>query len=241
MLIKVCGMREPENIRNVSELDIDLMGFIFYPKSPRYVNMTTTPEAFSFDSHKNILDEKDEKISATDKRRSPKKVGVFVDESPQNIAEHVRNYGLDYIQLHGKESSDYIESIKSLLTPEIRIIKALSVQNVDDVKRWKDYFGKVDFFLFDTQCKTYGGSGAQFDWSVLNSYDGDIPFFLSGGIGPGDVERVLSFNHPMMIGVDLNSRFEISPALKDVDLLRSFIRKIKGESSLNDISLKENL
>ena len=234
-------MREPENIRKVSELDIDLMGFIFYPKSPRYVNMTTTSEAFSFDSHKNILDENDEKTSATDKRRSPKKVGVFVDESPKNIAEHVRNYGLDYIQLHGKESSDDIESIKSLLTPEIKIIKAISIHNVDDVKRWKDYFGKVDFFLFDTQCKTYGGSGAQFDWSVLEAYDGDIPFFLSGGIGPDDAERVLSFKHPMMIGIDLNSRFEISPALKDVDLLRPFIRKIKGESFLNDISLKENL
>ena len=230
MLIKVCGMREPENIRKVSELDIDLMGFIFYPKSPRYVNVISTP-----------LENTSDSSAACDNKPFPKKVGVFVDESHQIIAEHVRNYGLDYIQLHGKESSDDIESIKSLLSQEIRIIKALSVQNVDDVKIWKDYFGKVDFFLFDTQCKTYGGSGAQFDWSVLEAYDGDIPFFLSGGIGPGDAERVLSFKHPMMIGIDLNSRFEISPALKDVDLLQSFIWKIKGESSLNDISLKENL
>ena len=230
MLIKVCGMREPENIRKVSELDIDLMGFIFYPKSPRYVNVLSTP-----------LENTSDSSAACDNKPFPKKVGVFVDEIPQNIAIHVRYYDLDYIQLHGKESCDDIESIKSLLTPDIKIIKALSIRNADDVKGWKNYFGKVDFFLFDTQCKTYGGSGAQFDWSVLEGYDGDIPFFLSGGIGPDDAERVMTFNHPMMIGVDLNSRFEISPAMKDVDLLRPFIRKIKGKSSLNDISLKENL
>ena len=163
----------------------------------------------------------------------PQRVGVFVDDMPQNIVTRVYNYSLDYVQLHGNESPVMIDNLRRTLDPDIlpgvKIIKTLSVGKREDVSRWQEYLGHVDMFLFDTQCKTYGGSGEQFDWTVLEAYDGSIPFLLSGGIGPEDAERVRSFKHPLFAGVDLNSRFEVSPAVKDVEKLRSFIQKIRQD------------
>lgn len=222
MLIKVCGMREPENVTQVSQLDIDLMGFIFYPKSSRYVQQVPM--------NAGIIPDKADSNLVTGKRC--KYVGVFVDDMPQNIVTRVYNYHLDYVQLHGDESPVMIDNLKRTLipdiAPDIKIIKALSIREADDVKRWRQYDGHVDMFLFDTQCKTYGGSGEQFDWSILDAYDGNIPFLLSGGIGPDDAERIKAFHHPQCVGIDLNSRFEISPALKDVEKLREFIKKINN-------------
>jgi phosphoribosylanthranilate isomerase len=150
---------------------------------------------------------------------------------PQNIVTRVYNYSLDYVQLHGNESAVMIENLKRTLipdiAPDIKIIKALSIHEKDDVKRWREYEGVVDMLLFDTKCKTVGGSGEQFDWSVLEAYDGNIPFLLSGGIGPEDAERVLQFKHPQFAGIDLNSRFETAPAVKDIEKLRAFIEKVK--------------
>lgn len=222
-LIKVCGMRDPENIRAVKALDIDLMGLIFWPKSPRYVS--------SIPVHAGIIpDMADDKI-VEGRSSECKLVGVFVDEMPQTVITHAYNYRLNYIQLHGNESPTYIDNLKRTLIPDIlpdvKIIKAMSIREADDVKRWREYEGHVDMLLFDTKCKCVGGSGEQFDWSVLDNYDGSIPFLLSGGIGPDDVERVKAFHHPMCAGIDLNSRFETEPALKDVNALRTFITAIK--------------
>ena len=162
----------------------------------------------------------------------PKRVGVFVDDMPQSIVTRVYNYDLDYVQLHGHESAVMIENLKRTLIPDIapgiEVIKALSIREKDDVKRWREYEGVADLMLFDTKCKTMGGSGEHFDWSALDAYDGNIPFLLSGGIGPDDVERVSQFRHPQFAGIDLNSRFEISPALKDVEQLKVFIRQIRN-------------
>lgn len=222
MLIKVCGMRDPENVTQVSQLDIDLMGFIFYPKSSRYVQQVPM--------HAGIIPDRADRNIISEKRC--KYVGVFVDDMPQNIVTRVYNYHLDYVQLHGDESPVMIDNLKRTLipdiVPDIKIIKALSIREADDVKRWRQYDGHVDMFLFDTQCKTYGGSGEQFDWSILDSYDGKIPFLLSGGIGPDDAERIKAFHHPQCVGIDLNSRFEISPALKDVEKLRDFIKNLNN-------------
>ena len=125
-----------------------------------------------------------------------------------------------------------IENLRRTLEPDIKsgvkIIKALSIGSPEDVSRYKEYEGVVDLFIFDTKCKTVGGSGEQFDWDVLKLYDGQTPFLLSGGIGPDDVERVKSFSHPQFAGVDLNSRFEIEPGLKDVEALRQFIQAIRN-------------
>lgn len=218
-------MREPENIRAVSELGIDLMGYIFWEKSPRNVQQLHVPAGIIPDRPQCKLNE-----CKTD---DCKLVGVFVDEMPQNVVTRVYNYNLDYIQLHGNESTVYIDNLRNSLVPDIasdiKIIKALSITEADDVKRWREYEGHVDMLLFDTKCKCVGGSGEKFDWSVLDSYDGDIPFILSGGIGPDDAERIREFRHPKCVGIDLNSKFEDEPALKNVEKLRTFIAEIKNQ------------
>lgn len=233
MFIKVCGMREPENIRAVSALGIDMIGFVFWPNSPRYVRMISSQAGIIPDYSVERLNKGRGKVEMpTDKVVLPKRVGVFVDDMPQSIVTRVFNYDLDYAQLHGEESRVMIENLCRTLEPDIKqgvkIIKALSIGSPEDVSRYKEYEGVVDLFLFDTKCKTVGGSGEQFDWDVLGQYDGQTPFILSGGIGPDDVERVKSFTHPQFVGIDLNSRFETEPGLKDVEALRQFIQAIRN-------------
>lgn len=224
MKIKVCGMRDPENIHAVKELGIDFLGLIFWPKSSRYVKDITVRAG-------NIPDIPIELGMNNGHERQPATVGVFVNEMPQTVVTHAYNYKLDYIQLHGEESPTYIDNLKRTLIPDImpdiKVIKAISIREADDVKRWRQYKDHTDLILFDTKCDCVGGSGKQFDWSVLEGYDGDIPFLLSGGIGPEDAESVRRFSHPMCIGIDINSRFETAPAMKDISKLRTFINEIK--------------
>ena len=157
-------------------------------------------------------------------------MGVFVDEMPQNIITRVVNFRLDLVQLHGHESPTLIRNLRRTLDPDIRpgiqFIKAISVGSRNDIAAYKDYEDCVDYFLFDTKCPEVGGSGEQFDWSVLQAYDGDVPFLLSGGIGPDDAERIKAFHHPRCIGVDLNSRFETEPGIKDINKLKAFIGQL---------------
>ena len=227
MIIKVCGMRNPENMSAVAALGIDLLGLIFYPESPRYVQEYIP-------SYAGILpDGIPSSMKEVTRGMVPKRVGVFVDEMPQTIITKVYNYELDYIQLHGHEPRTTCENLRRTLDPDIRkgvkMIKAISIRQPQDVYLYKEYEGAVDMFLFDTKCKTVGGSGEQFDWSVLDRYNGTTPFLLSGGIGPNDAARVKEFRHPQFAGIDLNSRFEVSPAMKDVEKLRKFIREIRDE------------
>ena len=218
MIVKVCGMRDADNIRDISALGVDMIGLIFYPPSPRYVQQ--------FSSGAGIIPD-----YAPDMGKTPLRVGVFVDDMPQNIVTRVYNYKLDYIQLHGNEPRETLENLRATIDPDIKpnikIIKAISVSSAEDIKKYKEYVGAADLFLFDTKCKTVGGSGEQFDWQVLQAYDGDVPFLLSGGIGPDDAERIKNFHHPKCIGIDLNSKFEIEPALKDVEKLKQFLVKVK--------------
>lgn len=211
-------MRDADNIRDISALGVDMIGLIFYPPSPRYVQQ--------FSSGAGIIPD-----YAPDMGKTPLRVGVFVDDMPQNIVTRVYNYKLDYIQLHGNEPCETLENLRATIDPDIKpkikIIKAISVSSAEDIKKYKEYVGAADLFLFDTKCKTVGGSGEQFDWQVLQAYDGDVPFLLSGGIGPDDAERVKNFHHPKCIGIDLNSKFEIEPALKDVEKLKQFLVKVK--------------
>lgn len=211
-------MRDADNIRDISALGVDMIGLIFYPPSPRYVQQ--------FSSGAGIIPD-----YAPDMGKTPLRVGVFVDDMPQNIVTRVYNYKLDYIQLHGNEPRETLENLRATIDPDIKpkikIIKAISVSSAEDIKKYKEYVGAADLFLFDTKCKTVGGSGEQFDWQVLQAYDGDVPFLLSGGIGPDDAERIKNFHHPKCIGIDLNSKFEIEPALKDVEKLKHFLVKVK--------------
>lgn len=211
-------MRDADNIRDISALGVDMIGLIFYPPSPRYVQQ--------FSSGAGIIPD-----YAPDMGKTPLRVGVFVDDMPQNIVTRVYNYKLDYIQLHGNEPRETLENLRATIDPDIKpnikIIKAISVSSAEDINKYKEYVGAADLFLFDTKCKTVGGSGEQFDWQVLQAYDGDVPFLLSGGIGPDDAERIKNFHHPKCIGIDLNSKFEIEPALKDVEKLKQFLAKVK--------------
>ena len=197
-MIKVCGMRKTKNICEVEALGIDLMGFIFWPKSSRYVSERP--------SH---LPEK------------VKRVGVFVNEDIEQVKNTAEAYALDYIQLHGSESPEYAQQLR-----DWKVIKAFNIATAADLDATKPYEGMADYFLFDTKGKSVGGNGEKFDWSVLDAYTGDTPFLLSGGIGPDDAERVKAFHHPKCIGIDLNSRFETAPAIKDVAALQRFIAQL---------------
>lgn len=196
-------MRDQGNIHAVQQLGADMIGLIFWDKSPRFVThpvIATLP-----------------------------KVGVFVDESPQRIAAITLQHNLSAVQLHGNEDAGYIVELRSLLPENTQIIKALSIKEADDVKRWRTYEGFADMLLFDTKCTCVGGSGKQFDWNVLDCYDGTIPFLLSGGIGPDDAAHIAEFQHPLFAGIDLNSRFETEPGMKDIKKLENFLRQLNDQ------------
>ena len=206
MIIKVCGMRDADNIREVEKLGIDWMGFIFWPKSSRYVSERPA-----------YLPQK------------CKRVGVFVNATIDDIRQHIADYSLDIVQLHGHESTDSIRSLRSLCGDVISIIKAFNIATKEDLEATTSYEGLADYFLFDTKGPSVGGNGEKFDWSVLEVYNGDTPFLLSGGIGPDDTGRILDYHHPKCIGIDLNSRFEIEPGIKDITKLKTFLNDVKQD------------
>lgn len=212
MKIKICGLKDQSNIQELVELQPSYIGFIFYEKSPRYVG--------------NELDE--EFI-----RNLPKginKVGVFVNASPDYILSVVRQYGLEYVQLHGSELPDFCRSIRQ---KGVNIIKAFLVDDHFNFMMLNNYKPHCDFFLFDTPGSQPGGNGTSFDWNILKRYDREKPFFLSGGIGNDNIVEVLELAETLPIyGVDINSKFEISPGLKDVGQVRAFVDKVKQKESL---------
>ena len=206
LMIKVCGMREEKNIEEVRRLTPDFMGLIFYPKSPRYVGV--------------------EPLSYLRGNFSPvRKVGVFVNEVESVVLDRCKEYGLDVVQLHGDESVDYCLSLRE---KGLHVIKAFGISEKADLKKCGVYASACDAFLFDTKCVGYGGAGVRFDWNILGDYTQEVPFLLSGGISEEDVDEIKSLRHPFLVGVDLNSRFELAPALKDVPRLKRMMEKIRG-------------
>lgn len=199
MIIKVCGMREPENVAQVQEIGIDMMGFIFYDKSPRYVAQAPCT--------KNVA-----------------RVGVFVNEDADKITAIAMANSLTHIQLHGSETPALCAQIRK---KGYKVIKAINIKEAQDLTVAKAYEGIVDYLLFDTKCTQHGGSGKTFDWELLNFYKGSSPFLLSGGIKVELAECIKQLKHPQLVGVDLNSGFEISPAHKDITSLTTFINKIQ--------------
>lgn len=202
MELKVCGMRELENIRSlISEVKPDWMGLIFYSKSPRYVS-----------------DEKAAEI----KEFPVKKVGVFVNESEAEILKKVDQFGLSAIQLHGKESVDFVKELSEKTDAELW--KVVSVRDKIDWKSLEGYLPFVSKFLFDTATAAHGGSGKRFDWKVLETYPFDKGFLLSGGLDEESAEEVLALRKqiPQLQGVDLNSKFEDAPGLKNIEKLKYF-------------------
>ena len=204
MIIKVCGMRDSRNIREVEALGPDMMGFMCWSGSKRYVNATP-------DYLPNVC-----------------RVGVFVNPTADEVLSKVRELGLNRIQLHGTETPELCRTIHK--ATGLPIMKAVSIETQDDFNGCSTYerADGVDMFLFDTKCSGWGGSGRIFDWSLLDSYDGSNPFILAGGIGPGAEERLVEIEHPRFRGIDLNSQFEVEPGLKEISKLSVFINNIRN-------------
>ncbi|MDH5609456.1 MAG: phosphoribosylanthranilate isomerase [Cyclobacteriaceae bacterium] len=200
MIWKVCGMKDPENIRQAALLRPDLMGFIFYDRSLRF--------AGQLDPH---LVQIPQRI---------RKVGVFVNEKIEAVCERVETWGLEMVQLHGDESPDYIDALRQSV--DVEIIKAIRVMDALPADQMQPYVGKVAGFLFDTAINgTHGGTGRKFDWKILRSYPFETPFLLSGGIDIDDLVEIKKMNHSAMWGIDVNSKFEIEPGMKDIEKLKS--------------------
>lgn len=207
--VKVCGMRDPLNIRDISETMPDYLGFIFYQSSKRYVGDNPDPQLFR-DIASNI-----------------KKVGVFVDESRHRILELASMAGLTAVQLHGNESAELCGELKA---SGLTVIKTFNIGLNFRFSSAESYTKCCDFFLFDTKSNTAGGSGKKFSWEQLEDYTFDKPFFLSGGIGPEDSRLIRSLRNKGLYAADINSRFEISPGVKDAVQVKAFITEIKEGS-----------
>jgi phosphoribosylanthranilate isomerase len=199
MKLKVCGMTELGNIREIAALKPDYLGFIFYEKSPRFAAGKLDPTQL-----KNIAG-------------TIKKTGVFVNASLSEIKEKIQEYDLALIQLHGDETPEFCRAVSR---PGIKIIKAFSVNEIFDFTSVKPYKHCCDFFLFDTKGKDYGGNGIAFNWEILNNYDNSIPFFLSGGLDLDNIREIEKYRHLNIHSLDINSRFETSPGIKDIGMVK---------------------
>lgn len=204
--IKVCGMREKQNIHELIECSPDFIGFIFYTASQRYVGKKVPKEILSL-LPSNI-----------------KKVGVFVNEDLTKLCGIVEENKLDYVRLHGTESPGYCRKVQE---KGIKVIKVFSVDDDFTFTQQKMYRECADYFLFDTGTKNYGGSGEKFSWSIFRNNKVTKPFFLSGGIDLKDAEEIKSLDIPNLFAVDINSKFEIKPGLKNIKKVCEFISQIR--------------
>ena len=200
MKLKVCGMKFPENISEIESLKPDFMGFIFYKKSKRF-----------FNESKLILNDK------------INRVGVFVNQEINEVIDNIKKYKLDYVQLHGEEDVRYCLSIKSICKV-IKVFKIDDTFNFDKVKKFENV---SDYYLFDTKTNLHGGSGKKFNWEILKNYNSKKYFFLSGGISENDIEEIKKIRkiYPI-IGIDINSKFELPNLKKDRAKIKSLIDKI---------------
>ncbi|WP_461452009.1 phosphoribosylanthranilate isomerase [Mucilaginibacter sp.] len=204
MKIKVCGLREADNVKAIVALNSDYMGFIFYNGTPRFVGNIAI----------NIIDSIPSNIIKT---------AVFVNEDVDKIKQIINKYSFDAIQLHGSEGPEIGAEFKG----HVKVIKAFGINDDFNFEDLYSYVDHVDYFLFDTKTSIYGGSGETYDWALLDNYRFDVPFFLSGGLSLENLESVNEIHHPKFYGVDLNSRFEISPALKNIEKLEIAFEMLK--------------
>lgn len=207
MKVKVCGMREMNNLRQLSELAVDYVGFIFYAESKRFVSDGLMDQLFSIPPVR------------------IKKVGVFVHEAFDVILDKIRRYHLEVVQLHGKES---VSQCLALKEEGVMVIKAFGVNEYIDFLMLKPYLNAVDYFLFDTQSPSYGGTGRAFDWNILRKYPYDKPYFLSGGLGLENLKQLKELSDDRLFALDLNSKFETESGIKDVKGVAEAIKIIRS-------------
>ncbi len=209
MKIKVCGITSVEQLSALEAMDVDYAGFIFYSKSARYAGE-------KLEGHQKEI-----------KTFSIQKVGVFVNEELEEVKRKIGCFGLSAVQLHGDESAEYCLS----LMPLAQVVKVFRLKGTEDVQALLEPFKNAcHYFLFDTNTKEYGGSGKQFNWKVLEETKLNKPFFLSGGIGPEDVEKIKMFQNPFVHAVDINSCFEKAPGEKDMKTVAQFVNSLKEAS-----------
>ncbi len=202
MIVKVCGLTQPGNISDIITMGVDLIGLNFYPPSPRYI---AQPPVF--------------------KKENAKVVGVFVNEAPDVICQKVSEFSLDLVQLHGDEDEVVCREVASF----VPVIKVFRLAGTLDEKSLKTY-SFCEYYLFDTATPAYGGSGTKFNWKMLSDIDIPKSFFLSGGIGPGDAQDLKRINIPNFFGIDINSRFETGPGIKDTGAISRFLQELKNLS-----------
>jgi len=210
MNIKVCGITQFKQLQQLEALNIDYAGLIFYKDSPRYMG---------------------DKLSGKQVKEADfdiKKVGVFVNPSYSELLDAIDEYGLDIVQLHGNETPELCEE----LSAEVEVIKAFRIAGDDSInidEMVMPYDAACDYYLFDTAGlkESFGGTGQQFDWNILKKAKIEKPFFLSGGIGPGDAAKVRSFSHPDFFAIDVNSKFETAPGVKDMAAILKFLQAFK--------------
>lgn len=207
--IKVCGMRQGQNIRSVSKLKPDYLGLIFYPKSPRFVELKKASS---------ILNAFPQKVE---------KIGVFVNEPLPELINTCNSFKIKTVQLHGSENPGYCSELKEL---GFTVIKAFGVNEQFDFNQLAPYTNSCDFYLFDTKSEKHGGTGKKFNWQLLQKFDNSKPIFLSGGIGPDDADELLKIEDLNIYALDLNSKFETEPALKNVEFLEKFIKNIRHKN-----------
>ena len=205
MIVKVCGIKNPENLIKVVDTKPNMIGLIFYKQSKRCVELN---------------EEIVHKLSLI----KTKKVGVFVDEEIEEIRKIIDRIGLDYAQVHGSENNEFREELSEFT----KVIKAIRVKDSKDlIRAWK--FKSCDFLLFDAKGVKPGGNGIRFNWSLLEEYKGETPFILSGGIRLSDLEIIKKINHPKMAGIDVNSGFEVEPGIKNIELIKELMDEIRRE------------
>lgn len=212
-LLKVCGLTKPDQIQELISMNVDFLGFIFYEKSPRYVLNHLSPEEISaFDHHG--------------------KTGVFVNEKMDIILQMVQKAGLNFVQLHGDESNDFIVELRQKLNPAVGIIKVIRIgsnaaENKIKITQTFNFqqttcnLQPITYFLFDTDSKAFGGTGKQFDWNVLNELEIPLPYFLSGGISEDNIGNIEMLKQ-QPFALDINSKFETEPGYKNIDRIREF-------------------
>jgi len=205
MLVKVCGLNSVDNIANLPLELIDWLGFIFYEKSPR--NVSIEPDQAFF------------KLTSNHKR-----VGVFVNTPLTSVFAKVQRYKLDIVQLHGQEPVAHCAYLKH---NGVSVIKVISVNEDTDFHLYEEYEPVVDYFLLDTKSVLRGGTGEKFNWEILGKYTLNTPFILSGGIGPDDAQLIYQINLEKCAGIDINSRFEIEPGIKDPAQIKTFLESLK--------------
>jgi phosphoribosylanthranilate isomerase len=206
MKLKVCGMTSFDQLQQLQEMGVDFAGLIFYENSKRFVG--------------NKLSDQKSEI----RNLKIKKIGVFVNAEIDTLKKEVNEYGLTYVQLHGDESAEFCREVKDF----VDVIKVIRISEQTDLEKELTVFEEAcDYLLFDTDSKQYGGTGKQFNWNRLIQSDVKKPFFLSGGIGLEDVDKVKSFHHGMLYAIDVNSRFETSPGIKNLEQVEVFLEGIK--------------